>query len=441
MKKSILLLFVLALLPLSGNAANPARFKKGKALPAWRQGWLDIHSINNGRGESFLYIFPDGTTMLVDASGSEPEELVPLDPPGVPSKPSCEYSAGEVINRYLDHYLPKVSGGGLDYFVLSHFHGDHMGLLPSDRSKRVLHPEGGFVEVSLTEVGEAHPFRKVIDRGDFGNRPSATWFSKSGQERNQNYQKFLAWSGSKYGTSHEALQVGRDDQIRLVHKPAKYPGFSVRNIAAGGNVWTGKGYDVDSTYVPSAAECMAYGNAKTLKLKKGMPKINENIFSCVFQLRYGIFDWYSGGDVQHKHKEDVSWFDMELPISKVVRPVDAQKMSHHGTLGANSPEICRALRPNVAIASAWRDVQPNANTLKCFIEANPDVKLIATNMTAHNAGILAAKGVDMSRFIATGGHVVIRVHPHGDRYWVLILDDGDFGYRVKEVFGPYACTD
>ena len=440
MKKTLILLFVLALLPFAGNG-HPARFKKGKALPQWRQGWLDIHSINTGRGESFLYIFPDGTTMLVDASGSEPEEKVHLDPPGVPSKPSCEISAGEVINRYLDRYLPRIAGGQLDYFILSHYHGDHMGILPSDRSQRVLHPEGGFVKASLFEVGVAHPFRRVIDRGDFGNRASAAWFSKNGHERNENYLKFLEWSAGKYGTVHEAMQVGRDDQICLVHKPAKYPGFSVRNIAAGGNVWTGNGYGVDSTYVPSAEECLAYGNAKTLKLKKGMPKINENIFSCVFQLRFGIFDWYSGGDVQHKHREEVAWFDMELPISKVVRPVDAQKMSHHGTLGANSPEICRALRPNVALACSWRDVHPNAHTMKCFIDANPDVKLISTNMTAHNAEVLAANGVDMSRFIATGGHVVIRVHPDGDRYWVLILDDGDFEYRVKEVFGPYACTD
>src|SRR5690606_8392419 len=51
----------------------------GKVLPDWEEGYLDIHAINTGRGESTLLIFPDGTTMLVDAAASliDPNHEIP----------------------------------------------------------------------------------------------------------------------------------------------------------------------------------------------------------------------------------------------------------------------------------------------------------------------------------------------------------------------------
>ena len=45
--------------------------EKGKPLPAWQEGYLDLHHINTGRGNCAYYIFPDGTTMLFDA-GEQP---------------------------------------------------------------------------------------------------------------------------------------------------------------------------------------------------------------------------------------------------------------------------------------------------------------------------------------------------------------------------------
>ena len=45
----------------------------GQSLPAWKEGYLDLHHINTGRGSCAYYIFPDGTTMLVDAGEMNPE--------------------------------------------------------------------------------------------------------------------------------------------------------------------------------------------------------------------------------------------------------------------------------------------------------------------------------------------------------------------------------
>ena len=41
-------------------------------LPAWQKGYMDIHHISTGRGDCNFMIFPDGTTMMVDAGDLGP---------------------------------------------------------------------------------------------------------------------------------------------------------------------------------------------------------------------------------------------------------------------------------------------------------------------------------------------------------------------------------
>ena len=431
MKKIITGLALMALL--AGCAKTPVSVKPGKVLPAWQEGWLDIHSINGGRGESFYYIFPDGTTMLVDAGGSLPEEEYPLDPPGVPSKPSKEVSPGKVVTDYIRHFQPAVSAEALDYMMVSHFHGDHFGLLYPNPAPSQIHPEGGFQMVSVAEVGSNLKVKTLLDRGDFGSRASKGYRNPESWARYENYRRFQAWSEKANGTAYEPFAVGRDDQIVLRNDPAKYPAFSVRNIAAGGNFWTGEGDGVDTTYTPSAAECLAFAESED----PDAPNINENIFSCVFHLQYGKFNYFAGGDLQYKHKEKFAWFDAEAPVARVMPEVDVMKLCHHGTSGTNSQALLDALKPEVAIAGNWRDVQPNPATMKRVYKANPDTKIITTNMVDRCRELLLADEVDPDKFLSTQGHVVIRVAPGGDRYWVLILEDGDQAYKVKAVHGPY----
>ena len=77
---------------LCASAANAQTV--GQALPPWTPGTLDIHQINTGRGNSALLIFPDGTTMLVDAGwGGNPS------PRGTPPRPDGSRHAGEWIAR------------------------------------------------------------------------------------------------------------------------------------------------------------------------------------------------------------------------------------------------------------------------------------------------------------------------------------------------------
>ena len=64
------LLFILSLCLAVGAltaAHNGKKARKGRTLPAWSEGYLDIHTISTGRGECLLLILPDGTSIVVDA--------------------------------------------------------------------------------------------------------------------------------------------------------------------------------------------------------------------------------------------------------------------------------------------------------------------------------------------------------------------------------------
>jgi len=187
---------------------------------------------------------------------------------------------------------------------------------------------------------------------------------------------------------------------------------------------------VNTSYVPSAADCDANHEEWD---------INENIFSNVFHLSYGKFDWFSGGDIQFSGKSSQSWKDIELPISRVMKKVEAMKASHHSTKNTNSTELLGVLKPDVYIAGVWRDVQPNPATIKRVFTASPSVRIFTTNLTANNISTLKGEGVDASKFSATGGHVVVRVQPGGSSYYVYVLDDSDLEYRVLSIHGPYSC--
>lgn len=415
----------------------------GQVLPAWQEGYLDIHSINGGRGEAFYYIFPDGTTMLCDAAGAPPMEQYEYgDSPGVPSKPNNAINSGSVIVQYIQHYAPAVSNGRLDYFMTSHYHGDHIGSWRSEYAQFGWTPynkdgekvssinlnKGGFLLNGIAEVGLSIPIDKVLDRGDWANRPSADYFEESGQKRYALYVNYLDYAARSQGTVRETLQIGHDDQIVMKHDPAKYSTFKIRTIASGGDIWTGSGTDVNTTYVPDAAACKANHSAWA---------ISENIFSNVFTVKYGNFDWFSGGDIQYSGKSGYAWKDIEQPISKVVRKVEGMKACHHGTSNTNSAALLKALKPDFFIAGVWRDVQPNPATLQRVYDANPSVRIFTTNLTDSNRATLKNEGVDPSKFAATGGHVVIRVTPGGAKYYIYVLNDANMEYKVKAKYGPF----
>lgn len=383
----------------------------GKTLPAWQKGYLDIHAINTGRGESTLCIFPDGTTMLVDAAGSliSPTDAIP--PP--PQKPNDAITPGQVITNYAKHFIKNASGK-LNYMMISHFDPDHMGSfdtkLPMDASQ-------SFRMSGITEVGAKIRFDKILDR----DYPRYDYPSNMTTDpRIANYMNFINWSKTAYNAKAEQFVTGRNDQIVLNQDAASYPNFEVRNIVSNGLVWTGTGTGAVNV-LPTAKEMVA-------------AKAKENIFSIGFIMSYGKFNYFSGGDLQYNDRDKQAWKDIEAPVAKVVQSVEVMKANHHGTSSCNSKELLDKLSPQVVLSHTWRDVQPNPETIARMFDANSNCQIFITNMSDANKVRL---GANFSKLKSTQGHIVVRVAPGGDQYFIYILDDNNMEYKVKEVFGPY----
>jgi len=98
----------------------------GDGLPPGTPGTLDIHQISTGRGNSAFFVLPDETTMLVDAG-----ELIRSGPRLAPARPDGSRPAGEWLTRYIRHMYTQGPSPRIDYALLTHFHGDHMGYVSS----------------------------------------------------------------------------------------------------------------------------------------------------------------------------------------------------------------------------------------------------------------------------------------------------------------------
>ena len=400
--------------PGTGPTVDPSEKPQvGKTLPDWSEGYLDIHAVNTGRGECTLLILPDGTTMLLDAAGSTISDDDAIPPP--PLKPNASADPGQTVSNYVSHFI-KAASNKLDYILVSHWHADHIGGPPA--ATMPLHSTGGFRICGLTKVGSDIHVDKIVDRGYTFPRDMLALYPAVA-----NYKKFVDWSKTAYSAEHEEFRVGVTDQFVLRHDAAKYPTFSIRNLICNGVVWTGSGTNTKNTF-PSAGEVVAAG-------------ANENIFSNAFHLKYGQFDYFTGGDMSYSGRSTHSWFDVEAPVAQVMSQVEVMKASHHGTSNCNSTEMLTRLKPQAILIHVWRDVQPNAARIARMFAANAGCQIFTTNITDNNKGVLGSSVV--SKLAGLGGHIVVRVSPGGQRYYIYLLDDTNETYKVKQIYGPYQC--
>ena len=151
-------IFILLLLPAvvltAGCGGGKARV--GKPLPAWSEGCLDIHAVNTARGECTFLILPDGTTLTVDAGefSSEPKKYRSM-----PQKPDSLTRPTRTYARYMRHFMPYKDS--LDYFLLTHFHMDHLGQLEPEYGRSA---GGDYVLSGVTALYDELPFREIVDR-------------------------------------------------------------------------------------------------------------------------------------------------------------------------------------------------------------------------------------------------------------------------------------
>ena len=378
-----------------------------EALPPWSRGMLDIHQISTGRGNAAFFRFPDGTTLLVDAGAAANGMELALTEP----RPNATRTPGAWIARYVTNAMAP-DAPRLDYALLTHFHPDHMG---SVTAASAASKSGAYQLTGITEVGELIPIGTLIDRGTSFLPPpdDAMW---------KNYQAFLA----ERQINHETIRVGRADQIVLRHDAAAFPSFEVRNVAANGIVWTGKGNETRTIFPP----------LDSIKVAEDRP--NENMCSIGLRIRYGKFDFFTGGDMPGiPDAGGPEWHSVETAVANAIGPTDVHVVNHHGSISPASAYFLSTLRSPVMILPAWSPTHPSQDSLKRMLTMRlypgPHDVFAVTMREPAKASI----GARVDQMKATHGHIVVRVDPGGEHYKVFVLDDTSESAPVVAVFGPY----
>ena len=406
-----------------GNAiiipgAPAVEVKIGSQMPLWQNGTFEIHSISTGRGESNFYIFPDGTSMLIDAAGSlVTEEICTKKGVGTvtQARPGWHISSADIIANYIKHFNPR--GENVDYYLNSHTHEDHMGSWPEKYEEYAdfpKHTEGNFYMNGIVKLGTLLNFTKIIDRG------YTLPINMGTDDRIKDYQRFLKWSMDTKGLIYEVAKPGHDDQIVMRYNPSAYPDFKIRILCASGYAWTGNGYDTRRTIPTSKTE-----------ISKASP--DENIFSVALMMDFGKFNLFTAGDLQWEATSSAPWLNADEGIIPVVNKVEVMKASHHGSTNANSEELVNKLCPQTVWINPWRSEQPGIPCMRRFVAANSDVSFFTTGIVESSKAPLAEVE---NNFKSWSGHIVMRVFPDG-KYYVYVLDDNDESYTVKSIHGPY----
>lgn len=382
----------------------------GEALPAWSEGWLDIHAISTGRGECTFFIMPDGTTMLIDAGEVVTSTTSPVS---VTQRPNADTRAYFTQSRYMKHFLEATGHDYLDYAVMSHFHVDHFGTC---KGKGFIVSSEGYTQTGMMALYTTLPYKKLLDRAWDPDDPEYTFVKTSALNYSAGYEgdytKFVKYATAKKGLVMERFKAGTDAQLTMLYNKSKYPSFKIFNYAVNGRYWNGSSI-VD-----------AYGGR--------IPY--ENGTCCISLISYGKFDYYTAGDAGGNT-------NMAVPVAKVIgRPIEAMKADHHMSVNCLPKAQMSILKPKVIVTQSFarRTDQPMLETVEALLNGtyyNTGVSLYFTNIDP----VVSTPNANLYEKTHYNGHVVIRVEPGGERFWVFQLDDTNNLYKVKSVEGPFEC--
>ncbi|QEE28968.1 hypothetical protein FTW19_13740 [Terriglobus albidus] len=392
-------------------------------LPPWEPGYLYIHHISTGRGSCALLILPDATTMMIDAGsmikGFDPKS----DKFTIEPRPNGSMRPGQWIARYAGEVLSQANRNEIDYFLLTHFHEDHMGAVWPGRYD--ISPRSQFGPYQLggvTDVAETIPIRKVIDRCF----PDYAYPSPIPGPQFANYHAFIMSLAVRGGVA-ERFVAGSKEQITLKRAPERYSDFEVRNLASNGNVWTGVGDETKAHFPPLAS----------LKPEDYPP---ENKCSLAIRLRYGKFSYFSAGDQDHEVRAGRwPWGDIETATARAAGKVQVAVADHHGYADACGSDWVRALQPNAFVINAWDSGHPTIVALHNMLSQDiyPGQRLVFSTATKPETTIAIRR---MAELASQEGHVIFRVPPGGNSFEVFVRDSSVPDGKVIAHFGSFQCT-
>jgi len=390
-------------------------------LAPWTPGTLDLHHISTGRGNVTYIVCPDGTTLLVDAGalnsapGWSSDEKYRIAP-----KPNSSRRPGEWIARYIQRHMPPGRSPGIDCFLLTHFHADHMGAIDLLPHTPVFSKFGQYELTGVMDVHEAVPIHRIVDRA----WPDYNYPVPLEDPHQQNYRSFLK-DFVRNGGTVERFIPGVDNQIKLVTALAgEYRNCTVRNLAANGRVWTGAGDGATETFP----------RLSSLK-KEDYP--SENKCSLALLLSYGAFRYFSAGDMGHETAYGrLPWGDIESRVASVAGPVDVAIANHHGYANACGPDWVRSLQAKAYVISAWDSAHPTIPSMDNMLSKELYTSARDVYSTALKAeNVIATKR--LRELQSQNGHIVVRVAPTGGSFHIFVTTNADESDAVLAMRGPY----
>ncbi|MBQ9137190.1 MAG: hypothetical protein IJX65_00965 [Alistipes sp.] len=401
----------------NGNTNLPTNtIEVGQPLPAWSEGELDIHYISTGRGECAFYILPDGTTLLVDAGEFTADKA---DNPLVPQRPNELTRPAEAQSRYIKNFLP-TGKSYIDYCAPSHLHIDHIGGSKVDGVATLTTAsaaDGGYRKAGLLYIYDQVPYKVVMDGFYPGYAEDEVTAALDG-ELSKDWANFVT-AGVKNGKFEGKRFNAGEESIVLRNNRDAYSNFRIFNICANGFV-VKKGTDGK----PVVGE-----RAST---EKGNPA------SCGFHLSYGNFDHIACGDLTGAPQNRVSEYFRDFIGSK---NLESFKCHHHlNANGWGSGMQNNSFDPRVIVNMNFYKSVPDAGLLRGILDNewmvfwNKD--FYTTSIHPDQLTEDATKNL-FARVAGYDGHVVVRVAKGGETYWVYMLDNTNFEYKVKSIHGPY----
>lgn len=385
-----------------GVVTNTVEAVIGKTLPNWSEGWLDIHFINSARGECCFYILPDGTTLLVDAGEVGDSET------SVPQRPNAETKPYITYAKYIKHFLPK-GAKAIDYCAPSHLHTDHIG----SANCVVDTAPAGYRKSGLLALYDEIPYNHILDRAYPNYTEDEATPALSGQLA-EDWATFVSWGVKSKKFTAERFTPGKE-QIVMVNAPKKHKDFSIFNICANGFVWGKTSSGID-------------------KVVGKIASVGGNPASCGFHIRYGAFDYIACGDLTSSAQNRLAYYFRDF-IGE--GNLDAFKANHHlaGNSWGSKMQECN-FNPQVVLNHCFTLNKPD---VKKLLHVLPVVKgFFATNIHKDLITLPEVKENKLlDKMTAYNGHIVLRVTPGGSHFYVYMLDDSDFEYKVKFIAGPY----
>lgn len=275
-----------------------------------------------------------------------------------------------VIGKRLEELTGKRH---LDYFVLSHYHRDHVG---DDKELTGLF---GLIETDGVTVGT------MIDRGP------------------DNYGQ----SGEKGET-----QLSYEKSVPLWLKAGKVQAHRV--VTVGEKIELGEGLAIDVV--------AANGNGKLEALAKDRPgeldawPASENDYSVALKFTFGDFELFAGGDLtgltQHRQfsSRQEGYHDIESSTAERVGDVEVYRANHHGSAHSSNPCFMSVLSPEVSIISTG-DNNYGHPSVKAFDQMAQYGRVFITG----GSDVRVRSHVEKS---IVGGDVTVLVDGEGKRFSV-----------------------